>query len=1156
MIRRRILLAATLAAILALCIAPAPAYAPPVIIAVAVYAATASVVYAAIAALAVQVLMSFLAQPSKPDQQGPQAQGNNNPAITVRQPAAPRQMIFGRFRTGGIYTFMHVTGTDNATLHMVVTLSGHPVRSIDVVSLVDQVLTLDADGNCTASGPLVPIINPDPNATTPPNFSGKVRCVFATGTTEGDAAFMAALKADCPDKWTDAHRQSGCAKAYLKMDFDRNVFPGGIPNPSFIVTGYNNVIDPRLDGSPAQSAWTDNAALCAAQYFRDAQLALGYSAGEIADDALIAAANSCDEIVARGGPFAFTADPVLDKLTFLGGGGFSSAQPLYFQNTGGALPGGLAADTPYYWIADVDDPTVGQVSASTVTGGQPGPAVNLTDAGSGTNTAVVRTAFTVDSSTGLVTLADLGSALRCGTRLTVASVGGALPTGLAAATEYFWTPVTLTTGKFASSLANARAYVAVPMSDNGSGTLRLTADGEPRYTLNGTIDTSKDPHTVIPDLLSAMAGTKTDSGGKVVLFAGVWPGVGPIFDESMLDAGVTTSHRRSRRDVFNGQKGTFFNPDNGWQSTDYPAVQIDSYVTEDSGLPLWKDAPLPFTHSPTACQRISRIAVERVRRQISAGLSLKLHGLQTRAGRVIGITNAKRGLTAKTFEVVRWGFADRNASQNAGPSSSKKPPRLGIDISAQELDANVFAWDPSVHETAMRPAPTTNMPTAFKVPPVTNVQLASGTDVLGERLDGTIFSRILVTWDPPPSVYVTSGGFIDIQYRKILGSPSLDWTPFGSVRGDQTQTFILDVDDGDVYQVMLIARAGSTGAASDPVLSAAHTVLGKSLPPSDVTGFSATQNGISVNFRADHIADLDLDRIEVRRLPAGVTDWDRGQPTANILRGQAIATEAVPPGSWTFLAKAYDSSQNQSANAARFDLTITNPNTVLATEASEPDWLNLAPAGSPSPSSYGFVLHPNGSLVPQDKFLAATYGDELFDEFVPNPLDGPLYYEATDIDLGKTGTVRFFSLIGSQLGPGETTGFADASLEIDYRSDAGAFMGFMPFVSGSITARYIKSRLKMLPASGKGFVSSFDVTADAQIRTEYHNGVAIGVSPAPLVFDIPFFQVPSMKVTPQGATGLVGQPIATSATQGTPGLFSILTGAAASGSANIEVTGV
>ena len=61
--------------------------------------------------------------------------------------------------------------------------------------------------------------------------------------------------------------------------------------------------------------------------------------------------------------------------------------------------------------------------------------------------------------------------------ITLSEVGGALPTGLAAVTNYWVIKIDANDFLVASSLANALAGTAITFSDNGSGTLTVTSSG-------------------------------------------------------------------------------------------------------------------------------------------------------------------------------------------------------------------------------------------------------------------------------------------------------------------------------------------------------------------------------------------------------------------------------------------------------------------------------------------------------------------------------------------------------------------------------------------------------------------------------------------------------------------------------------------------------
>ena len=297
-------------------------------------AATAAVTFAA--NLGLSLLTSALAPKPKPAAVGgalPRELQDN--ILTVRQAAAPRKIVFGRTRVGGVYTFMHTTGSNNNALHAVVTIAGHPCRGLVALYLDDEVVPLDSNGDAVGK------------------YAGLVSCTFGAGTTAGDADFHSALTAAVgSDMWGPDHLQAGCAKAYVKFVFNDDKFGGGLPNPSFVVEGYSAIEDPRFATSPVTTGWTDNAALGIAQYLRDNARGLGYDSADINETALIAAANACDEMVDRlPAAVTFTASASSDKITVDSRAAALRTGTRVTVASDDTLPGGLSGETNYFWIA-------------------------------------------------------------------------------------------------------------------------------------------------------------------------------------------------------------------------------------------------------------------------------------------------------------------------------------------------------------------------------------------------------------------------------------------------------------------------------------------------------------------------------------------------------------------------------------------------------------------------------------------------------------------------------------------------------------------------------------------------------------------------------------------------------------------------------------
>jgi hypothetical protein len=206
--------------------------------------------------------------------------------ITIRDPVMPREIIYGRRRKGGTVAFVRESDS-NSILHLVIVLAGHECEAIDEIYFNGD-LAFDAAGDVQ-----------DP-------FTG-----LATVTKHLGAADQLAdddLIAAFPGVWTENHRLRGICYIYVTLTFDADVYRN-LPNITAIVRG-KKVYDPRID----DVVWSENAALCLADYLHDPEYGLAAPYGEeIATDDLIEAANICDEEVPTpiGTEPRYTANGVL-----------------------------------------------------------------------------------------------------------------------------------------------------------------------------------------------------------------------------------------------------------------------------------------------------------------------------------------------------------------------------------------------------------------------------------------------------------------------------------------------------------------------------------------------------------------------------------------------------------------------------------------------------------------------------------------------------------------------------------------------------------------------------------------------------------------------------------------------------------------------------
>lgn len=134
-----------------------------------------------------------------------------------------------------------------------------------------------------------------------------------------------------------------------------------------------------------------------------------------------------------------------------------------------------------------------------------------------------------------------------------------------------------------------------------------------------------------------------------------------------------------------------------------------------------------------------------------------------------------------------------------------------------------------------------------------------------------------------------------------------------------------------------IFGAGQQGLAD--VVPTAYLIRGPIGAPDAPAGFAVQQAGNVLNFKVDPVATLRLDRVEVRYADPGETMWENGIAVTNILRGNTDSNGSVPPGTWRFMARAYDPAGNPSKTWAVYDLTVTADDfQAIKFRQDAPDW--------------------------------------------------------------------------------------------------------------------------------------------------------------------------------------------------------------------------
>ena len=254
--------------------------------------------------------------------------------------ALDHQIIYGKVRVGGAIVYDESTGDTNEYLHRIIAVAGHEIQSFDRIYIDDEyidVADIESDGN-------VPLVYSSDGSTTSDRYDGKLRIKLHLGTS--DQAADSDLVAESNDLWTSAHRLRGIAYMYVRLEYDDDTYPNGIPTFTATVKG-KKVYNPSTD----LTAWSDNPALCLRDYLTSTY-GLSESATNIDDTLTNTAVGICNQNNTDAGTTRYTCN-----------GSFTTASTPYdiinnlLTSMGGTLwyAQGKWRMKPAYWTAPVLD---------------------------------------------------------------------------------------------------------------------------------------------------------------------------------------------------------------------------------------------------------------------------------------------------------------------------------------------------------------------------------------------------------------------------------------------------------------------------------------------------------------------------------------------------------------------------------------------------------------------------------------------------------------------------------------------------------------------------------------------------------------------------------------------------------------------------------
>ena len=795
-------------------------------------------------------------------------EGSPSSLSNVMDPMPSSRTIYGQTKTGGVIVFAKATRgytspsnvtAKNQILHLVIELAGHKCQSVDAIYLgntnLNYVGLTDVD-----NGEVLPDDNPtDANGVTRYQPSGTdydahmAMKVYTGAQTQADADLVEATQIQSTedgdlDIWPTTARGIGKTYVYIRMHFKSNLFRG-IPQFTFDVTGKSTIS--FLGGS---AAYTDNPIKCLYDYMTLDKVrgGFGVSTTDIPNAIWQAAADKCDEsVTVRSG--------VTQPRYFCGGIISAGQEPQaiiksLLDSCAGVME--WVAGKWYVWAYKSSD----IVAQTTITESEllDFPVWQLNQSSKDAINSIkpvirsIETAWQpseVESvealnkiwgSTSGTTFTATNHGLEIGDRVKFVWWTGTtidntlLPGGLIAETYYY--VVYATTNTFSVSATSGGSAI-----NFGTTTGNLTALHDIYLSLDDERNSTEQVFTMVNDAVMARR-------------------------LSIINL------RQARQEV----TGTILcKPGTGFSA---PA---DLFVGDTIRI---LNNELSF-YEPTASFSGSCEAV-------ADTITSSGHGLSDATAIVFSTIDGSTGLSqnriyyvrdaaTNTFKVTdyRGGPAiDIKATYLSGVAFSSVEGKLfrivgyrpiisdgifAVELNVRATATNIYDWTDD-REIAPSTTPGITVPSLYDVEAVTSFAADSGTAQLYIQKDGSVITRVKLSWDAADDEYILASGQVDIEYKVATDT---DWIKHPKVIGSATEAYLTDVIDGETYDFRVRFRNAFGKEGDWNQLSPSHTVQGKTVAPNEPTSFTATyvDGGDRIDLQWTNPSDLDLSHTVIGR---------------------------------------------------------------------------------------------------------------------------------------------------------------------------------------------------------------------------------------------------------------------------------------------------
>lgn len=580
------------------------------------------------------------------------------------------------------------------------------------------------------------------------------------------------------------------------------------------------------------------------------------------------------------------------------------------------------------------------------------------------------------------------------------------------------------------------------------------------------------PRSLFDDVSQAMGGSWAFAGGELYLKAGVY--TASVMSLTDADLSVVSrvgaqesqtpikiSVHKERAQKFNTVKATIWDSAQDYKQVALSPITGAALLARD-GAELVQQVDFPAIGYAPQAQHVAGTMMRDARDALILELPAKLRCYPLELFDTVDLTLPRYGWVGKTFMVL---------GRNWAPDGS-------IALTLKETAAAITQMDADFVPQGF--AVNTNLPSPWVVSAPGTLTITSGTAELLAQQDGTITSRMLVSWPTIASAAVVQGGTVELQYRGVGSTGAWASVP---VPGDQTSAYVAGVQDGAAYLVR--ARCKTQIAVSDWGVQVLHTVVGKTQPPDpfDIFTVMVQPDGTRQFNFAYNPGNSPADWLgaEIRYVngTVGSPVWASMTPlqdVATYYTSSPVEINAPLAGPYTFACKSLDTTGNESTYLVR---SLTLPDRRLGNVFDE------------------FYEGPEGWLGTKTSCHVQDGGLEADDSTTWATLPGtwatwtrwnmapasPIYYETPARDFG--------TVVAGQV---NSTVDADGTVVQELATSAdGVSWSAWGSAASAFSTRYLKMRLTVT-ATGPApvpVVRQFDWQVNAPIKSEYLNDIVL-----------------------------------------------------------------